>query len=26
VPGKQRNRVFAYDGYLGILNEGTENL
>ena len=26
VTGKQRNRVFAYDGYLGILNEGTENL
>ncbi len=26
VTGKQRNRVFAYDGYLDILNEGTENL
>ena len=26
VTGKQRNRVFSYDGYLAILNEGTENL
>jgi Fic family protein len=24
LTGKQRNRVFAYDGYLAILNEGTE--
>ena len=26
VTGKQRNRVFAYDSYLNLLNEGTENL
>ena len=26
VTGKQRNRVFAYDSYLSVLNEGTENL
>lgn len=26
VTGKRRNRVFAYDGYLNVLNEGTENL
>lgn len=26
VTGKQRNRVFAYEGYLAILNEGTESL
>lgn len=26
VTGKQRNRVFAYDRYLAILNEGTEPL
>ena len=26
VTGKRRNRVFAYDGYLDLLNEGTENL
>ncbi|MCA8977371.1 MAG: Fic family protein [Planctomycetes bacterium] len=25
VTGKLRNRVFAYDGYLEVLNEGTEN-
>lgn len=25
VTGKRRNRVFAYDSYLGELNEGTEN-
>jgi Uncharacterized conserved protein len=24
LTGKRRNRVFAYDGYLSILNEGTE--
>lgn len=24
LTGKQRNRLFAYDQYLGILNEGTE--
>ena len=24
LTGKRRNRVFAYDGYLAILNEGTE--
>lgn len=24
LTGKQRNRVFAYDGYLAILNEGTQ--
>jgi Fic family protein len=24
VTGKKRNRAFAYDGYLAILNEGTE--
>jgi len=24
--GKQRNRIFAYDRYLGILSEGTEAL
>jgi DNA-binding transcriptional regulator GbsR (MarR family) len=23
--GKRRNRVFAYDSYLTVLNEGTEN-
>ena len=26
ITGKQRNRVFAYDSYLSVLNEGTENL
>jgi hypothetical protein len=26
LTGKQRNRVFAYDRYLAILNEGTEPL
>ncbi|PIE24662.1 MAG: hypothetical protein CSA62_02185 [Planctomycetota bacterium] len=26
VTGKRRNRVFAYDSYLNVLNEGTENL
>ena len=25
VTGKRRNRVFAYDRYLSVLNEGTEN-
>ena len=24
LTGKRRNQVFAYDGYLAILNEGTE--
>ena len=24
LTGRRRNRVFAYDGYLGVLNEGTE--
>jgi hypothetical protein len=24
LTGKRRNRVFAYDAYLAILNEGTE--
>ena len=24
LTGKRRNRLFVYDGYLGILNEGTE--
>ena len=24
LTGKQRNRVFAYDGYLAITNEGTK--
>ena len=24
ITGKQRRRLFAYDGYLDILNEGTE--
>jgi Fic family protein len=24
LTGKRRNRIFAYDGYLSILNEGTE--
>lgn len=24
LTGKRRNRLFAYDGYLAILNEGTE--
>ncbi len=24
VTGRRRNRVFAYDRYLAILNEGTE--
>jgi hypothetical protein len=24
LTGKRRNRVFAYDGYIAILNEGTE--
>ena len=24
--GKKRNRVYRYDRYLGILNEGTEPL
>ncbi len=26
MTGKRRNRIFAYDGYLSILNEGTEPL
>ncbi len=26
LTGRQRNRVFAYDRYLAILNEGTEPL
>jgi hypothetical protein len=26
LTGRQRNRVFAYDHYLAILNEGTEPL
>lgn len=26
VTGQARNRVFCYDAYLTILNEGTENL
>lgn len=26
ITGRQRNRVFAYDAYLSILNEGTEAL
>jgi hypothetical protein len=26
LPGRQRNRVFVYDQYLSILNEGTEPL
>jgi len=26
ITGRQRNRVFAYDRYLTILNEGTEPL
>jgi len=26
LTGRQRNRVFAYDQYLSILNEGTEPL
>lgn len=26
ITGRQRNRVFAYDGYLAILNEGAEPL
>jgi hypothetical protein len=24
LTGKRRNRIFAYDAYLSILNEGTE--
>ena len=24
LTGKRRNRLFVYDGYLGILNEGAE--
>ena len=24
LTGKQRNRVFAYDGYLAVLNEGAQ--
>jgi hypothetical protein len=24
LTGKRRNRLFVYDRYLGILNEGTE--
>ena len=24
MTGRRRNRVFAYDAYLAILNEGTE--
>jgi hypothetical protein len=24
LTGKRRNRVFAYDGYLAILNEGAQ--
>ena len=24
LTGKQRNRVFAYEGYIAVLNEGTE--
>ena len=24
LTGKRRNRLFVYDGYLAILNEGTE--
>ena len=26
LTGKERNRLFAYDAYLEILNEGTESL
>ena len=26
ITGQRRNRVFAYDRYLNILNEGTEPL
>jgi hypothetical protein len=26
LPGGRRNRVFSYDRYLAILNEGTEPL
>jgi hypothetical protein len=26
ITGQRRNRVFAYDRYLAILNEGTEPL
>jgi len=26
ITGKRRNRVFAYQAYLDILNEGTEAL
>ena len=26
VTGRRRGRLFAYDGYLSILNEGTEPL
>ncbi len=26
VTGKQRNRVFAYDRFLAVLNEGTQNI
>jgi DNA-binding transcriptional regulator GbsR (MarR family) len=26
LTGKRRNRLFVYDGYLGILSEGTEPL
>ena len=24
LTGRRRNRLFVYDGYLGVLNEGTE--
>ena len=26
LTGRRRNRIFAYDRYLGVLNEGTEPL
>ena len=26
ITGRQRNRLFAYDGYIQILSEGTEPL
>jgi hypothetical protein len=26
LTGKRRNRIFAYDSYMSVLNEGTERL